>query len=148
MILRADHIAGAAFILFGVAVFALSGDLPFGTLSFPGSGFMPKLVASLMIVFGLSIVLRAGEGPPFSSLDWGNLKHAVLVSLITAAAIYAYTELGFIVTVALLIFTLLVVVERRHVLPAALYALAVTLLTYAAFDWALKTPLPAGPWGF
>ena len=148
MILRADHVAGAAFVLFGGAVFALSGDLPVGSLSFPGSGFMPKLVASLMIVLGAAIALRAGDGIPFAEIGWGNLKHACLVTLVTAAAIYSYTELGFIVTVALLIFVLLTAVERRPVAPAALYALAVTLVTYAAFAWALKTPLPQGPFGF
>ncbi len=148
MTLRADHVAGAAFILFGLAIFALSTDLPVGTLSFPGSGFLPKVVASLMIVLGLALVLRAAEGAPFAHIDWSNLKHAVLVSLITAAAIYSYTELGFIITVALLIFVLLVAVERRKVLYAALYAVVVTLLTYASFAWALKTPLPEGPFGF
>ena len=41
MTLRADHVAGAIFVGFGLLVFALSGDLPTGTLSMPGSGFMP-----------------------------------------------------------------------------------------------------------
>ena len=53
MILRADHVAGAAFVVFGIAVIALSGDLPTGQLSMPGSGFMPKIVAVLTIFFGL-----------------------------------------------------------------------------------------------
>ena len=33
MTLRSDHIANAVFVVFAIAVFALSGDLPFGTLS-------------------------------------------------------------------------------------------------------------------
>ena len=51
MILRADHVAGAFFVGVGALVIALSGDLPTGTLSLPGSGFMPKIVAVLMIFF-------------------------------------------------------------------------------------------------
>ena len=43
MTLRSDHVAGAAFVVFGIVVFALSGDLPFGRLSAPGAGMMPKL---------------------------------------------------------------------------------------------------------
>ena len=43
MIMRADHVAGTAFVLFGLLVFLLSRDLPIGSLSFPGSGFLPKL---------------------------------------------------------------------------------------------------------
>ena len=36
MILRRDHVAGGAFIVAGVLVLAVSGDLPFGTLASPG----------------------------------------------------------------------------------------------------------------
>ncbi len=53
MTLRADHVAGAFFICVGLLIIALSGDLPTGTLSLPGSGFMPKIVAVLTIFFGL-----------------------------------------------------------------------------------------------
>ena len=49
MTLRADHVAGGVFIVLGVAVFAISGDLPFGTLSAPGAGMMPKLMAGLTL---------------------------------------------------------------------------------------------------
>jgi hypothetical protein len=38
VIVRTDHVAGAAAIILGLLVFALSGDLPFGSLSFPGAG--------------------------------------------------------------------------------------------------------------
>ena len=57
MTLRSDHIAGGVFVAFGLLVFALSGDLPVGTLSFPGAGMMPKLVAGLVILFGLLLIL-------------------------------------------------------------------------------------------
>ena len=53
MTLRADHVAGTFFVCVGLLIIALSGDLPTGTLSLPGSGFMPKIVAVLTIFFGL-----------------------------------------------------------------------------------------------
>ena len=59
MILRADHVAGAAFVIFGAAIIALSRDLPVGQLSMPGSGFLPMIVATLTIIFGLILILRA-----------------------------------------------------------------------------------------
>ena len=66
--------SGMAFVIFGAAGFALSGDLPIGTLSFPGSGFLPKIVAGLMIVFGLVLMLRARESEPFAEIDWTDLQ--------------------------------------------------------------------------
>ena len=65
MTLRADHVAGAFFIGLGALVFALSGDLPTGSLSMPGSGFLPKILAGLSILFGIVLILRARESRPF-----------------------------------------------------------------------------------
>jgi len=148
MTLRADHIAGAFFVGFGLLVIALSGDLPTGTLSLPGSGFMPKIVAGLTIFFGLVLALRARESREFVTLPWGDAKHAALVVAITAAAIALFERLGFLTTNVLLIFALLAIIERRRILPAAIYSLGVVLITYILFVYVLKTPLEAGPFGF
>ena len=148
MTLRADHAAGAAFAGFGVLVLALSGDLPTGQLSMPGAGFMPKLVAVLLIALGGALALRARESEPLAALGWSDGKHAALVVAITAAGIALYAELGFIVTLVLMIVALLVVVERRNPLYALGYGGAVVVLTFISFQYLLRTPLPRGPFGF
>jgi hypothetical protein len=142
MKLRADHVAGAAFMLFGAAIIALSGDLPTGQLSMPGSGFLPKIVACLTIFFGLLLVLRGGESPPYTELGWDDGKHAVLVTIITAVAIALYEHLGFFFTMLLMMVTLLLVIERRNPIRAGIYCLAVVAFTYVSFVYGLKTPLP------
>ena len=68
MTLKSDHVAGAAFVAFGALIFALSSDLPTGQLSMPGSGFMPKLIAGLMIILGVALFLRARESGASMSL--------------------------------------------------------------------------------
>jgi hypothetical protein len=148
LIIRTDHVAGSVFVALGIVVLALSGDLPVGTLSFPGAGMMPKLVAGLMIVFGLLLVGRAGESAPLASLVWGDLPHAARVVAITAVAIALYQPLGFIVTMALLLFTLTFGAERRPVLAAAAFSAGVVALTYLLFAVVLKTPLEPGVLGF
>jgi hypothetical protein len=140
--LRADHVAGAAFVAFGALVIALSGDLPTGRLSMPGSGFLPKIVATLTIIFGLVLIVRAGESPPFAELSWGDGKHALMVTAITAVAILLYTRLGFIITMAAMMIALLIVIERRKPLYALGYSIAIVLVTYVCFVYGLKTPLP------
>jgi hypothetical protein len=143
MIIRADHLAGTAFILLGAAVFAVSGELPFGTLSAPGAGMMPKLMATLMMAFA-AVLLIGGWGPPLGEIDWSDRAHAALVVLVTAAAIRFYQPLGFLITLALLMFTLLVLVERRNLAYAAGYSVGVTLFAYWLFGKALKSPLERG----
>lgn len=146
MNLRADHVAGAAFVIFGGAIIALSGDLPTGQLSMPGSGFLPKIVAVLMMVFGLALVFRANaESAPLSEISWGDGKHALTVIVITAAAIALYTKLGFIITMILMMGGLLIIIERKNPLRAAAYSIAVVLIAYVCFAFLLKSPLPPSP---
>jgi Tripartite tricarboxylate transporter TctB family len=148
MTLRADHIAGAFFVGLGLLVIALSGDLPTGNLSMPGSGFLPKIVAVLTIFFGVVLTVRARESKVFATLTWNDAKHAAMVVAITAAGITGFEWLGFLTTNVLLIFALLVIVERRRLLPATVYSVGVVLGTYVLFVYALKTPLGTGPLGF
>jgi hypothetical protein len=148
MTLRADHIAGAFFIGLGLLVIALSGDLPTGNLSMPGSGFLPKIIAVLSIFFGAVLAVRARESKVFSTLSWSDAKHAAIVVVIAAAAIAVLDWLGFITTNVLLIFALLVIVERRRLVPATVYSVGLVLVTYVLFVYVLKTPLHTGLLGF
>ena len=148
MTLRADHVAGAAFIAFGVLVIALSGDLPMGELSMPGSGFMPKILAGFTIAFGIVLIARAGESKPFAEIEWTDAVHAVVVTVITGIAVYFFEMLGFVTTMVAMMFVLLVAIERRPLHYAALYSIGVVALTYVTFVYLLKTPLVTGPFGF
>jgi hypothetical protein len=59
-----------------------------------------------------------------------------------------FETLGFLTTNVLLIFALLVFIERRRLLPAAAYSIGVVAVTYVLFVYVLKTPLQTGPLGF
>lgn len=125
-------------------VFALSGDLPFGSLTAPGAGMLPKLAAGLMVLFAGLIVFAGRDSAPLKSIDWSDWRHAGLLVLITAGAIMAYRPLGFLITMTLLVFALLVVIERRNVLGAAAYSIGLTVFAYWLFGKALKSPLERG----
>ena len=125
-------------------MFAVSGDLPFGSLSAPGAGMMPKLMAALMMLFAAFIIVGAARSPAFSSIDWSDRGHAALVVAITAAAVLGYRPLGFLIDMALLVFALLVLVERRGLLAAAAYSVGLTVFAYWLFGKALKSPLERG----
>ena len=148
MTLRTDHIVGGVFVAFSLVVLAFSRDLPTGSLSFPGAGMWPKLVAALIIIFGLALIVRGGESPPLATLSWNDLPHALRVVVITAAAIALYQTLGFLITMALMLFTLIFGTERRPLLPAAAFSIGVVALTWLLFAVLLKTPLEHGPVGF
>jgi hypothetical protein len=145
VVVRRDHVAGGAFILAGALVLAVSGDLPFGTLASPGAGMLPTLVVVLLMAFGGVLLAGAGSSPPLASISWSDLPHALPVCLVAGIAVALYTVLGFLVTVPLLLFTLTFVVERKPLLPAAIFSIGVTALVYALFVWFLKAQLPPVP---
>jgi putative tricarboxylic transport membrane protein len=147
-VIRADHVAGGAFAALGLLVLALSGDLPIGTLSFPGAGMMPKLLASLLIVFGILLVVRARGSAPVADVAWQDLAHAMRVTEVTSIAIAFYQTLGFVITMGLLLFVLIFGVERRAPVSAAAFSAGVVALTYLLFNIALKTPLEPGLLGY
>jgi hypothetical protein len=147
MIIRVDHVAGACAIVAALAVLAVSGDLPFGTLAFPGAGMMPKFVCVLMILFGVILVARGGASAPFSDVGWSDLPHAVRVLAITSAAVALYTTLGFIVTMSLMLFAL-ITLEGRNLIAAAAYSVGICILTYGLFTVVLKSLLEQGILGF
>ena len=143
--IRRDHVAGGVFIAAGALVFAMSGDLPFGTLASPGAGMLPKLVLGLMMAFGAIIVARAGESPPLAEVDWSNLRHAATVVAVSAVAIVLYTKIGFVLSVTLLLFVLLFFIERRSLWRALAVSIGVTVGSYLLFSTLLKSPLPPMP---
>ena len=142
--MKKDHVAGAVFIALGVVIIASSGDLPFGTLSAPGAGMMPKVMAALMILFAVLMMAGARESAPLAEVDWSDRNHAALVLIITGAAVAAYRPLGFLITMVLLVFCLLVIVERRNAIAAAAYSVGLTLFAYWLFDKLLRSPLEPG----
>ncbi|MBX9846449.1 MAG: tripartite tricarboxylate transporter TctB family protein [Xanthobacteraceae bacterium] len=145
MILRRDHVAGGVFVVGGALVFAMSGELPFGTLASPGAGMMPKLVLILLIGFGAVLMLRAGESPPLADLPWTDFVHAATIVAAATVAIGTYTVIGFIPSMFLLLFALICIVERRSVWRALAVSICVTVGSYYLFNTLLKSPLPGMP---
>lgn len=148
MTLRGDHVAGAAFVVIGALIIALSSDLPFGNLAMPGAGFMPILLAILSMILGLALLLRAPESAPFATINWNDGKHAAMVMVIAAAAVALYETLGFAITMTLMIMGFLIIIERRHPLRATIFSVAVATVTLLLFEYVLQTPLAEGPFGF
>ena len=144
MTFRADHVAGCAFIAFGILVFVLGWDLPFGRISEPGAGMLPKFLAGMMMALAAVIMISGSQGETLADIPWSDWSHAAQVLIIAGASTWLYSRLGFLVTMPLLIFSLLVLVERRNLLAAAVYAIGLTLFCYWLFAIALNAPLERG----
>jgi Tripartite tricarboxylate transporter TctB family len=143
---RRDHVAGGAMLVAGALLLAASTDLPFGTLASPGAGMLPTVVVVMLMAFATILLLGAGASPPLGAVAWTDAAHALRVVGATAGAIALYVPLGFIATVALLLFVLTFLLERKPLLAALAFSGGATLLAYLVFATFLNAPLPRGLW--
>lgn len=146
MQVRRDHVAGGAMLIAGALVLAASTDLPFGTLASPGAGMLPTVVVVFLMAFASVLWLGAGASPPLGAIAWTDAAHALRVVSATAAAVALYVPLGFIASIALLLFVLTFLVERKSLLSSLAFSAGATLLAYLVFASALNAPLPRGLW--
>ena len=105
---------------------------------------LPVLVTLFMIVFGMIVMLQGRSSPPIADVSWHDLPHAAKVTAVAITAAALYTTLGFILTMVLLLFALVYLVERRPLLTSLAFSIPIPIVTYAAFEYLLKTPLERG----
>lgn len=134
--------------MFGLAVLALSHDLPFGTPASPGPGLLPLLCVGVLMTFAAFLLVRGHTSPPLSSIEWDDVPHALRVMVVAAAATALYIPLGFIATMGLMLFGLMFAIERAPLLPSLAISAVMTGGAYGLLAVLLKAPLPAGIFGF
>lgn len=143
--LTVDRVAGAALAVFGLFVLWQSRALPLGSLGNPGPAYMPVALATLLVLGGVAIAALGKEAPPVFSLSFREWRHVVAIFIACAFCALALERLGFRLTILLALLFLLGVVERKHPLPALIFAVVFAAGTFFLFDTLLRVPLPRGP---
>lgn len=147
-----DRLNGLIFILLGGVVVFLAQQLP--TLAFIdyGPGFFPTLIGSVMIIAGVVIALKPclqrDSGITWASLpraqSWPQALLAIGV-VVGAIAFYIATlnSLGFLITMPISLFALLVFFDRR-IGRDIVVALVGSFLLHSFFYQLMSVQLPWG----
>src|ERR671939_202347 len=101
--MRNDQLSG--FMLLALAVFVAweNRSYPLGTLSEPGPGYTPLLIAIFLGLTGLLIALRGFTSPRLSEMKWPEARRASVILAACAVATYALEPLGYRITIAALL---------------------------------------------
>ena len=145
--LRSDQLSGLLLIALALYVWWMNREYPIGTLSEPGPGYVPLLLAIFMGVMGVLVVLSGGKSTPLAAMEWTEAGRAIALLTACGAAAYALERLGYRITMAALLVFFLGVMERRHPLMVAAVGVGFSLVTYYVFATLLRVPLPVSPWG-
>jgi hypothetical protein len=121
---------------------------PVGTLSEPGPGYLPLLLAIFLGAMGLLIALWGARSAPLAAMKWTEATRAVVILIACGVATLALERIGYRLTVIALLIFILGVLERKRPLPVALVALGFSFASYYVVGDLLRVPLPRSPWGF
>jgi len=147
-LLRSDQFSGLMLLALALFVGWQNRVYPVGTLSEPGPGYLPLLLAIFLGAMGLLIALWGVRSAPLAAMKWTEATRAVVILIACGVATLALERIGYRLTVIALLIFVLGVLERKRPLPVALVALGFSFASYYIVGDMLRVPLPRSPWGF
>lgn len=145
--LRSDQVSGLLLLALALYLAWMNRAYPIGTLSEPGPGYVPLLLAVFMGAMGLLVALSGGKSTALAALEWTEAKRAIALLVACGVAAYALERFGYRITMAALLVFFLGVMERRNPMMVVLVGVGFSLITYYVFATLLRVPLPVSPWG-
>lgn len=143
-----DRGSGIALALFALAVIWESRQLPLGTFRHPGPGYVPVVLAVLLLILAICLVLTSGRASLLSSITWTEWRHALAILAASIFSVLGIERLGYRLTVLLVLVFLVKLVERRGWVMSLVFAFGFSFGSYFLFYTILRVPLPEGPLGF
>lgn len=122
-LLSKDVASGGLFVLLGLTVIALSGDLDFGGVARPGNGFFPLILSILLVMTGLVMIITS------------------LRCELKAVGYIAWRPLFFIAS-SVIVFS--ISIERVGLMPSVFVAVIVASFAQRSFGWASRILLAIG----
>ncbi len=142
-----DIVSSTIWLTIGLAILFNSLNLGLGSLSVPGSGFMPFLAGALIFFFAFLVLIGAiyRKGEVKQKL-WTNIDYTKVSSVFVVLLLYIFLleKIGFIVGTFLLISLLMLFIGSRGWLQSLIGGIIATVVCYFLFNVWLQTQLPKG----
>jgi hypothetical protein len=143
-----DRVSGAFLVLVGLFVAWERRVLPLGTTHHPGPGYVPLLLAILLIILGTILIVQGKGAKALREVTWAEAPHAVAI-LGCCLFISLFMEtIGYRLTMLVVLGFLFGVMERLKIWLTLALTLGFAFGTFWLFDTLLRVPLPRGGWGF
>ena len=163
---RTDVAFGSAVTVVSAVVLIIAWQMPFYLNNVPGPGFLPRIVAFILMILGLILVWQSltpaipevravGAVNPIESKTHGKPdpkeiashflpKRTLLVFIGYVVAVPLFATIGFVLTGMLLMAYLLIYVEKRRNVASYVALVAVPIVIYLLFVQVLSIELPTG----
>lgn len=151
-----DGVAGLALVAFGTVMFWAGLELPFITRSGGvGSGMMPRLLATLIILLGIAQIVLAYRRPGPGTGTWPLARFLpVFVGVIAFALTIRGSSigpvvippLGMAVAAPLAIIASGLAAKEARIGELLIFAVVLTLFCVGVFRYGLGLSIPLAPW--
>jgi len=146
--LRSDQFSGLMLVALALYVAWADRVYPTGTVHEPGPGFMPLVLAIFLGLMGLLIAAWGARSLPLAEMRWPEAKRAITILIASAVGIYVLEDIGYRLTIMVLLIFLMGVIERKPPFMVAILSIGFSFLSYYVVADLLLVPLPRSPWGF
>ncbi len=143
-----DRVSGAFLVLLGLFVVWERRVLPLGTTHHPGPGYVPLLLAVLLIILGAILIARGKGARVLRSVTWSEAPHAAAILGCCLFIFFFMETIGYRLTMLVVLGFLFGVMERLKIWLACILTFGFAFGTFWLFDSLLRVPLPRGGWGF
>jgi putative tricarboxylic transport membrane protein len=146
--IKSDQFSGLMLAALAVWIGWLNREFPVGTLSDPGPGYVPLLLAITLGAIGLMVAAFGSRSVALRVIEWPEAGRAAVILIACALATLALERIGYRIAIMVFLVFFLGVVERKKPWVVALVAAGFSLGSFYVIGTLLKVPLPRGPWGF
>jgi putative tricarboxylic transport membrane protein len=146
--IKSDQFSGLILAALAAWIWWLNREFPVGTLSDPGPGYVPLLLAISLAVIGLMVAAFGGRSMSLLAIEWPEAGRAAVILIACAVATLALERIGYRLTMLVFLVFFLGVIERKKPLAVVLVAAGFSFGSFYVIGKLLKVPLPIGPWGF
>jgi hypothetical protein len=106
------------------------------------------VLAIFLGLMGLLIAAGGARSLPLAEMRWPEAKRAMTILTASAVGIYLLEDVGYRLTIMVLLIFLMGVIERKPPLIVAILSIGFSFLSYYVVADLLLVPLPRSPWGF
>lgn len=140
-----DFWAGIMFIGFGVIAIVVSRDYPMGSAMRMGPGYFPTWIGAIMILLGavISALSFRMVGDRVGKFAW---KPMVLLSIAFSTFAWGIDNIGFIPSLAVMIFVSALAGKEFNLKEVSILALVLIVGSWALFIKGLELPFPLFWW--
>ena len=142
-----DFLAGLLMISVGAIAFYMALDYPFGSALRMGPGYFPRVLAGILITFGLYVMIRGIRTNEKVEGAWG-WKALAMITLAFVVFGWLMDRIGMIPSLVVMFFLAALAGHQFKWLEVTILTVLMTAFAWAVFIWGLGLPYRLFWWDY